>query len=581
MFKKIGLSVVLSSVLFLVGCGDKNHESESLTKVFNDKSTSAKDKLIENQNEVRISKTVVSLEQKKKISTILEELSEIDKKIYFFQIENNNDIEIGGIKNLKVDSFESLNAILKSLTNFELVITKNKLFKDLPKVVELKEVIESSILDDIQVGQNSLVLPSKILYSISTYANGWKIDYKNNLKAEINNSDIMDFKGSARDFINFYGKTNDLFIDWDYKNKTITFSKYKQKILRLKTSNEKYKFNNNIEVDLNNTSTGGNSGGGTSSSSSGAKNGVELTASYDILDNFKKTIVAIIPTSTSDEYINLIEDTGHIAVSTTPTKLAQVEQLVKQLNSDSFKQVYIKTTLIETDLSNQFQNGINWSYVKDAVNTNGIGSATVVGVNSQVASLNTTLDTGTFLKYRSNVKDVGAIVKLLNTFGDTAVSFQGSGVTTNNLPVIYNISNTKGYVSEFKIEGVGDNVVVAPTQDSVTGGVYLYVKPSLIDDNITLSVKMVTSRINPFVKQEFQNGQYVQSKDIDKKLFSQNISLKSGEKIIIGGIVQKSVQNSYEGLSPDQDFVGSSLLGVKDRGYSTKEIAIMLEVEEI
>lgn len=578
MFKRklVGISLC-ASMVFFAGCGDKNHDSASLSKLMEDKSVNAVSKLKEQQEEVRFKKAYISLEQKKKISTILEELSTLDNKMYFYE---GTDIEVGGIKNLKADSFENFNNILKSITNYELVITKNKLFKDLPKVVELKEVKEASILDDLQVGQHSLVLPSKLLYSISTYANGWKIDYKNDLKSSINNADIIDFNGSAREFIEFYAKSNDLFVEWDYKNKTITFAKYKQKILRLQTSNEKYKFTNNIEVDLNNSSDSG-SNSGSSSSGDSSKSGVELKSSYDIMDNFKKLIVTIIPQNSSDEYINVIEDTGHIAVSTTPKKLSQIENVIKQLNGDAFKQVFIKVTLIETDLSNQYQNGINWSYVKDALNVAGNNSVVVGGINSQTIASDTTLNSGTFLKYKSEIKDIGAVVKLLNTFGDTAVSFQNSGITTNNLPIIYNISNTKGYISEFKIEGIGDNVVVAPTQDSVTGGTYLYIKPSMMDDNITLSLKMVTSRINPFVKQEFQNGQYVQSKDVDKKLFSQNLVMKSGEKIIIGGIVQKTVQSAYQGLSPDQNFIGSALFGVKDKAYATKEIAVMLEVEEI
>lgn len=578
MVKKVLYSVACASLIFAVaGCTPK-HDSKALDKVFEDESVNAIDKLRGKESEIKIAKQYVSLEQKKKLSTILEELSDIDKKIYYYQ---GQDIEIGGIRNLKVDSFESFNRVLKSITNYELEITKNKLFVDLPKVVELREVVQSTVLDEIQVGQNSLVLPSKLLSSISNYANGWKIDYKNSIKTEINNSDIIDFKGSAREFINFYAKANNYFVDWDYTNKTITFSKFKQKILRLQTPNEKYKFKNNIDISLNNSSDSSSSNN-TSSSSGSNDSGVQLNASYDIIENFKKVITTIIPQNNENEYVNLIEDTGHIAVSTTPQKMLQIEEMVKQLNKDAFKQVYIKTTLIETDLSNQFQNGINWSYVKDSINTaTNTGSSLVAGVNSQVATLDTNLSSGSFLKYRSNIKDIGAIVKLLNTFGDTAVSFQGSGVTTNNIPVIYNLSNTQGYISEFKIEGIGENVVVAPTQDSVTGGVYLYVKPSLKDDTITLSLQVVTSRINPFIKQEFQNGQYVQSKDVVQKNFSQNVNLKSGEKIIIGGIVQKTVQNSYEGISPDQNFMGSSLLGVKDKAYQTKEIAIMIEVEEI
>lgn len=238
--KKTIVSIsMVASLLIFNGCVNNNMDSTSSTYKSSEK---------------------ISLEKKRKISEILTELSGIDKKIYHF---SGNDIEIGGHKNLKVDSFDSLNSVLKSLFNKELVITKNKMFADLPKIVELRDIQTKSTLDEIQLGSSANLLPSVFLKNISTYAPEWQIDFKNGIKNEINDNSINNYSGTAKNFLDSYAKTNNLYIDYDFNAKSITLSKYKQKNFSLKQSdtNESGKIKvvrivdkNSLENSFDNTS---------------------------------------------------------------------------------------------------------------------------------------------------------------------------------------------------------------------------------------------------------------------------------------------------------------------------------------
>ena len=202
----------------------------------------------------------ISLEKKRKISEILTELSGLDKKIYHF---SGDDLEIGGHKNLKIDSFDSFNSVLKSLINKELVITKNKMFVDLPKIVELRDIQIKSVLDDIHIGSTTNLLPSVFLKDISSYASDWKIDFKNGIKNEINDNAINNYSGTAKNFLDFYAKSNNLYIDYDFNAKSISLSKYKKKNFNLKQNdtNENGKIKvvriidkNSLENSFDNTS---------------------------------------------------------------------------------------------------------------------------------------------------------------------------------------------------------------------------------------------------------------------------------------------------------------------------------------
>lgn len=234
----IGISIVTSLLIFN-GCVNNNINSTESTYKSSEK---------------------ISLEKKRKISEILTELSGLDKKIYHF---SGDDLEIGGHKNLKIDSFDSFNSVLKSLMNKELVITKNKMFADLPKIVELRDIQTKSALDDIQVGSTANLLPSVFLKNISSYASDWKIDFKNGTKNEINDNAINNYSGTAKNFLDFYAKSNNLYIDYDFNAKSISLSKYKQKNFNLKQNdtNENGKIKvvrivdkNSLENSFDNTS---------------------------------------------------------------------------------------------------------------------------------------------------------------------------------------------------------------------------------------------------------------------------------------------------------------------------------------
>lgn len=577
--KSISVSIVSSLVLMgLSGCNSKvlQNKSNSLEKITAEdlRNNNTLNQLSNDTN--KITRKYIYLTDKKKLSQALTELGILDKRTY---ILNDKDMDIGGFPNLKFSDFFELNKILASVYSVEMKIEQNSLDANLPKMIKLVPKEKTTILDELRINQNGVLIPSSLLYTISNHTGGWKITYSDDLKNDLSKTEYQHFQGTIREFLDFFAQSNNYYLDFDYSNKTINLSKYKSKIFRFKGAKEKIVYKNTVGVDMsigNNSSSGGSSGSGNNENS-----GVEVTDTYDLTANLKENLKTIIPTQNENEYFNIIPESGHIVVSTTQKKMVKIEKIINSINDDSFKNIYIKVTLLQTKLNNSHQRGVNWGYVKEKLDNSGnIIGITQGAINGKLTELTSAMDDGAFFRFRGT-NGLSAIVQALNEFGDTGIAYQVSATTTNNVPATMNIANVQDYVYRTEIDNSSDTPTVSAEQNEVEGGKFLYVKPSVYDDEIRISLSILDRQINPFEKHEFQNSGYLQSKNLDKKVMSYNLTLKTGEKIIIGGFMEKTMNSQYGGLGNNPEFSLGELFGVKGQNFKSEELALMLEVVEI
>ncbi|MCT7910695.1 hypothetical protein N5912_02530 [Arcobacter lacus] len=575
MKRYIFLKIIILAVIGIAftGCNSKvlqnnSNSLESMTK--EDLNNSAIDKL-KNQT-VEISKKYIYLKDKKKLSQVLSELGNIDKKIYILQ---DKDIDIGGYQNLKFSDFFELNKILTSVYNIEMKVEQNSLDINMPKIIKLYPKEKVTILDELRINQNGMLIPSNLLTTLSSYANGWKINYSNDLKEELNKNDYSHFQGTLREFLDYFANVNDYFLEYDYKTKTITYSKYESKLFRYKGTKEKITYSNVINIDLGSSSSSSQ----TSSQSNGSGgSGIEVKDTYDLIENLKIALKTVIPTQNEKEYFSVIPESGHIVVSTTRNKMYRIEEIINSINNDAFKNIYIKVTLLQTKLNNSHERGINWGYVKGKIDNDGNTVQMLAGgISGQIADLSETISGDSFFKFRGK-NGLSAIVQALNEFGDTGIAYQLSSLTTNNVPAMINLANVKDYIYKTEIDNDGETPTVSAEQNEVQGGKFLYIKPSVYDDEIRVNITILDRTINPFTKHEFGTNQYLQSKDLDKKLLNYTAIIKNGEKIIIGGFMQKTLNKGYSGLGNGN--ILSELVGIKDQDFSSEEIALLLEIVE-
>lgn len=332
---------------------------------------------------------------------------------------------------------------------------------------------------------------------------------------------------------------------------------------------EKYSFTNEISSDIDsNVGDGKNTGN------------IKVASEYDILKSLKTLLNKVINKNNPDEYWSIIKATNELVVKASPDVLATIQQVVDNINTTALKQVDIKITVYEVSLDKKYQYGINWGYVNKILSSTGeLKTLTALSTNSAIPSLDTALSSPAIFKYTGD-EGISTLVSLLNNFGKTILSYQIPLKTTNNIPAVANLANKKSYISKFTISTTDTQGQISIEQADVTGGEYVYLKPTILDNQILLSLKMVFSNINDITKQEFGNGQYVQTPDLSKNVYNQNIVLHSGDKIIIGGITKKYNKNGYDG-STNENSMFAPLLGVKNKNQQNTETVIIIEAKEV
>ena len=557
----ITLSLATSIILFS-GCSTKKETTLEFVQ------QKQKDNLYENYkgDQVKIKLDYVNLSTDKSITSMLNDLSKITGKYYSFRGTN---ITILGVPGFKAKTFEEINNFVRTMTTKELVITKNRLDENLPKVVELIDQEPDTKLDQVIIDSDNLINPASLFKDLAKIT-GYRIMENEESTKILNQTQKVWFKGTYREFIKSFADLNNMYIDINTKNNTVRYTTYKIKRLKLKVSNETQEYKSTIEVDLSDTE-------GTDQNS---KTTLISKSNYKAIESLNSFLTSLFPEIDNSFYGKLIEATNEVLIKADPVRMELVENFIQNINNDALKQVNFKVTVMEVNLQDQFNAGINWSYVKNITNTLGETTKTITGgINGIVPALDNSLSSPTILKV-SQESGAGGMLNLLKQFGDTSIITSIPLITTNELPALVNLAKKKSYIEDWDLTTEGDVTYLAPNQNHENYGTYAYLKPSIYDNEVRITFKMIDSPMPNFNKEIFDDGRYLQTVDTDKKIFSQNFIMKPGEKILIGGFLRTLKNKDYEGSSPDQDSMIAPLLGVKGKNTITQELVLQIELAE-
>jgi len=270
-------------------------------------------------------------------------------------------------------------------------------------------------------------------------------------------------------------------------------------------------------------------------------------------------------------------ESGLIAVRATPRELRDVQQFLDKIQQIATRQVIIEAKIIEVELSNAFQAGINWAAIAKNGNStysgfqtgpqNGFGSNNLqllnqpsqqvtVGPGNPITSTVTNtiggafalaVDTGSFSSY----------IEALSTQGKTTILSSPRVSTLNNQKAVIKAGD-----DEYFVTGVSSNTVVGTSSSTANNldlapffsGVALDVTPQLSYDgqiilHIHPTVSVVTAKsLSVTIAGTGANGTsgtttlplaYSQVRESDSV-----VTAKSGQLIVIGGLMQKS--HSYQ-----------------------------------
>ncbi len=348
----------------------------------------------------------------------------------------------------------------------------------------------------------------------------------------------------------------------------------------------------------NNASGTGTTGGLANTPAAGSPNrnnqrsfsGAQVSTQTD--SDFWKTLEASLKTLIGEkDDRKIIADplSGTVLVRAMPRELMDVEQYLNTLQGSVNRQVIIEAKIVEVQLNDAFQAGVNWSQFIDIQGASRELTAGVFGTGlasplNNINNADTTTLSSVF-SLDAHIGDFDALLELLKTQGDVQVLSSPRVSTVNNQKAIIKVGTDEYFVTDLDIETDVANSVSNQSADVTLtpffSGVALDVTPQIDEDgSITMHVHPAISevtedqkRINISTSTSFSLPLATSSiRESDTIVRAHN-----GQVVVIGGLMQDIVKDDVA-TTPffgDLPVVGSAFRQTRKVSRKT-ELVILL-----
>ena len=248
---------------------------------------------------------------------------------------------------------------------------------------------------------------------------------------------------------------------------------------------------------------------------------------------------------------------GVITLLGTQSQHRRAQEYLDKIMSNSQRQVLIEMTIVEVELSDNFQAGVDWKRLSA---NEGQGSN---GISFQTDLLGANLSTSPFVAIGYNSDDpdgssISATVRLLQQFGDTKVLSSPKIMALNNQTALLKVVNETVF---FTIElDVRDATVNLPERRTFTSelhtvpiGLVMSVTPQISGSGyVSLNIRPTISRITGYAVDpaprlagaEFDNLiPEIQVREIESLL-----QVVNGRTVVLGGLMQNEQVSNKDGV---------------------------------
>jgi MSHA biogenesis protein MshL len=345
-------------------------------------------------------------------------------------------------------------------------------------------------------------------------------------------------------------------------------------------------------------SNGSGGGGGSDSASASTSKSLETTSVQTSTDSkfWEEVTTSLKALVGEGGSVVVSPQSGIVIVKAVPGSLYMVETYLRATELVSARQVMLEAKIMEVELNDGYQSGINWATLqnsgKTAIGQDGLntGTANAVGLGGTVASMLGGAipgPAGSLFGLAFNDGDFGAVINLMKSQGTVHVLSSPRIATINNQKAVLKVGTDDFFVTEIT-GGTPGTATTASTAPSVIvqpffSGIALDVTPQIDDkDNITLHVR-------PSVSSVTENRKVIDlGKDFGElilPLASSSISetdsvvrLKDGHIVAIGGLMSQyhDDSNNRIPLLGDIPYLGQ-LFGNTSRTSKKRELVVLIK----
>lgn len=319
--------------------------------------------------------------------------------------------------------------------------------------------------------------------------------------------------------------------------------------------------------------TGGTGGGGGISGTSGSTQTTSVTNKSSITAD----IVANISSMLTPNVGRMTEppktgsggggfSTGTITVTDTPEVLARIENYLQGENKNITKQVLLNVKVLSVTLSDKESLGIDWTLVYKSLNGNyGFGlknlfQADAAAVSGAVSILDTA--TGRAGQFAGS----SLIVQALSQQGRVSTITSPSVTTLNLQPVPVQVARQTSYLASVQTTNtaqVGSTTALTP--GTVTTGFNMNLLPYVMPDNNLLLQYSINLSALQRLRSVTSGGSTIEIPEVDNRIFSQKVRLKSGETLVLSGFEQSIDNGNKQGVGNPNNILLGGGMGTDNR----------------
>jgi MSHA biogenesis protein MshL len=293
-------------------------------------------------------------------------------------------------------------------------------------------------------------------------------------------------------------------------------------------------------------------------------------------------------------------EAGLVIVRATSRQHEKIQEFLDQVLANARRQVLIEATIAEVQLSNQYQQGIDWS----ALRTRGLTTISGSQISSGNVSTTPQFPPGINVTAPSSLPSASAIpnlltlavsrgtniagvLQLLESFGNVRVLSSPKLSVLNNQTALLRVVDNIVYfnVQVTVVPGTinsGTTVATNTTPVTASVGFVMNVTPQISDnDTILLNVKPTTTRFVKFVNDPNPDlaraGVQNPVPQLRMREMESLIKVNSGQIAVLGGLIEDSV-NDIEDTIPIINaipFIGS-LFSSRNRNNAKTELVVFL-----
>ena len=356
--------------------------------------------------------------------------------------------------------------------------------------------------------------------------------------------------------------TGRLNLSWRWTGNRIEIFRYETKMFRLNSLAGRMSSNSNLNMQSS-TSQGGSGGGGgggssgnsgnTGSSGSNISVSNEMEVWQEVEDNLKEML-------SQGGKLTVAPSAGTITVRDTPSVLRQIESQVGEFNRIYSKQVTLHVEIYAIERSRTESYGLNWDAVWahasrslgfsfSSAGASGAGPAFTIGLDEDSSS---------------PLAGSSIVAQALSTIGNTSLVTSGTVISRNGETVPLNVSREVAYLQSSSTNFNGSDNGLATTTLTpgvATEGFSMNFTPRILDNNQVLvrySIDLATiEEITTFTAPG--GGNAIQLPRRAVRNFLQNVSIPSGQSLVLTGFQQAQGSRSGEGpFSPNAWFLGGN-----------------------